>query len=89
MSSYWTASLPAATQDGVKRVNKALAAWGTEGKRSIILDSPADQGIFMDDEEVTRAQIKTTLINDGFTDETLRCQIYARIFRAMNSSSAI
>ena len=36
----------------------------------------------MDDEEVTRAQIKTTLFNDGdFTDETLRCQIYARIFR--------
>ena len=50
--------------------------------RSIILDSPANKGIFMTDDEVTRAQIKTTLMNDdGFADETLRCQIYARTFR--------
>ena len=50
--------------------------------RGIILDSPADQGIFMTDDEGTRAQIKTKLMNDdGFADETLRCQIYARTFR--------
>ena len=62
--------------------DRAWLAWGTDGKRSIILDSPADQGIFMDDQEVTREQIRATLINDdGFVDETLRCEIYVRTFR--------
>ena len=83
MSSYWTAF--AASGDpgrGQKGEQVPWLSWGTQGMRSIILDSPADQGIFMTDEEVTRAQIKTTLMNDdGFADETLRCQIYARTFR--------
>jgi para-nitrobenzyl esterase len=83
MSSYWTAF--AASGDpgrGQRGEQVAWLAWGTDGKRSIILDSPADQGIFMDDQEVTREQIRATLINDdGFVDETLRCEIYVRTFR--------
>ena len=83
MSSYWTAF--AASGDpgrGQRGEQVAWLAWGTDGKRSIILDSPADQGIFMDDQEVTREQIRATLINDdGFVDEILRCEIYVRTFR--------
>ena len=83
MSSYWTAF--AASGDPGRGQNGEQVpwlAWGTDGKRSIILDSPADQGIFMDDQEVTREQIRAALINDdGFVDETLRCKIYVRTFR--------
>ncbi|HCG69676.1 MAG TPA: carboxylesterase, partial [Gammaproteobacteria bacterium] len=53
MSSYWTEFAitgdPGRGQDGEQ---VAWLPWGTDGMRSIILDSPADQGIFMDDEEV-------------------------------------
>jgi para-nitrobenzyl esterase len=83
MSSYWTAFAtsgdPARGQDGQQ---VPWLAWGSEGKRSLILDSPADQGIFMDDTEVTLASIKQSLATDpDFTDDTLRCQIYATNFR--------
>jgi para-nitrobenzyl esterase len=83
MSAYWTEFAangnPGTGQDG-RQV--PWLAWGTDGKRSIILDSPADQGIFMDDQEVTLTSIKEALMTDeGFSDETLRCQIYARTFR--------
>ena len=83
MSAYWTefaaTGNPGRGQDG-KQV--PWLAWGVDGKRSIILDSPADQGIFMDDEEVTVGSIKAELLSDdGFTDEILRCGIYVRIFR--------
>jgi hypothetical protein len=50
--------------------------------RSIILDSPADQGIFMSEDEVTIESIKAALAADeGFTDELERCEIYVRNFR--------
>ena len=83
MSAYWTefaaTGNPGRGQDGLQ---VPWLAWGTDGKRSIILDSPADQGIFMDDQEVTMESIKAELMSDeGFSDETLRCQIYARTFR--------
>ena len=83
MSAYWTEFAangnPGTGQDGQQ---VPWLAWGTDGKRSIILDSPADQGIFMDDVEVTMASIKEALMTDeGFSDETLRCQIYVRTFR--------
>ena len=36
----------------------------------------------MDDQEVTLASIKEALMNDdGFSDETLRCHVYARTFQ--------
>ena len=86
MSSYWTqfatTGNPAQGQDG-KQV--PWLAWGTNGKRSVILDSPADQGIFMDDQQITIDGIKTILFaDDNFADETLRCQIYARTFSGVH-----
>lgn len=86
MSSYWTAFAtkgdPGRGQNGAQ---EHWLAWGTEGKRSIILDSPDDQGIFMDDTEVTLESIKAELLADeGFADESLKCKLYALTFRGEN-----
>lgn len=86
ISAYWTQF--AATGDpgqGQQGSQVPWLAWGTDGKRSIILDSPADQGVYMDDSEVTLAGIKAMLASDeAFVDETLRCHIYVRNFRGEN-----
>ena len=59
--------------------------WGSAGKTSLILDSPADQGIFMDDEKVTYASLKSELAADrSFTDPADPCGLYVRLF-AWNS----
>jgi para-nitrobenzyl esterase len=83
ISSYWTEFAakgdPGKGQDGQQI---PWLAWGTQGMRSIILDSPADQGIFMETNEVTIASVKEALARDqGFTDELVRCEIYVRNFR--------
>ncbi len=83
ISSYWTHFAakgdPGTGQDGQQ---VQWLAWGTQGMRSIILDSPADQGIFMDENEVTIDSIKAELAADqGFSDELMRCEIYVRNFR--------
>ena len=83
ISSYWTefasSGDPGRGRDGQQ---VPWLGWGVQGKRSIILDSSADQGIFMDDGEVTIDGIKAALAADqGFTDERMRCEIYIRNFR--------
>ena len=83
MTSYWSEFAyngnPGQGRDGDE---VAWLAWGTDGKRSIILDSPADQGIFMDDKEVTIDSIKQELAADtGFSDPADQCAVYARNFR--------
>lgn len=83
ISSYWTefasSGDPGRGRDGQQ---VPWLGWGVQGKRSIILDSPADQGIFMDDGEVTIDGIKAALAADqGFTDERMRCEVYIRNFR--------
>ena len=83
ISSYWTefasSGDPGRGRDGQQ---VPWLGWGIQGKRSIILDSSADQGIFMDDGEVTIDGIKAALAADqGFTDERVRCEIYIRNFR--------
>ena len=89
MSSYWTAFATDGDRAGVRGEQVHWLPWGTEGKRSIILDSPADQGIFMDDEEVTPARIKTTLFNDGVSPTRLCAARFTPALSAtMNSSSA-
>ncbi len=57
-------------------------AWGTDGLRSLILDTASDGGIRMTDEEVTLQSIRDELLaDDGFTDPAAQCAIYARTFR--------
>jgi para-nitrobenzyl esterase len=83
MTSYWS-EFAYSGDPGRGREGKQpeWLAWGANGKRSIILDSPADQGIFMDDEEVTLQSIKAALAEDsGFPDGADKCRIYARNFR--------
>jgi len=83
MMSYWThfarTGNPATGTQG-REVD--WLAWGTEGQRMLILDTPTDQGIYMSDEEVTVASIKAALAADtGFTDPAAQCAVYARAFR--------
>ena len=83
ISSYWTEFAAKGDPDrGQDDQQVPWLAWGTQGMRSIILDSPADQGIFMSKDEVTIDRIKAALATDqGFTDERVRCEIYVRNFR--------
>ena len=82
MMSYWSEFAyrgnPGQGRDGEQ---PAWLAWGTQGSRSIILDSPADQGIYMDDQEVSIASIKAELAADDFDKPQEQCLIYARNFR--------
>ena len=58
-------------------------SWGTEGKRSLILDTPTDQGIYMDDQEVELEALQQELIDDpNITDPQERCSLYRTAFRA-------
>lgn len=83
MMSYWSEFAyngdPGRGRDG-NEVH--WVGWGKDGKRSIILDTPNDQGIFMSEEEVTLAGIKAELAADtGFADPMDQCVIYVRNFR--------
>ncbi len=82
MMNYWGEFAytgdPANGQNGAQ---VPWSRWGSDGKRSIILDSPADQGIFMDDEVVTYESLKSELAADeSFTDIREQCEIYVRLF---------
>ncbi len=83
MSSYWSEFAyrgnPASGRSGTE---VEWLAWGTDGKHSIILDSPTDQGIYMDAGIVTKSAIKAELAADqNFDDPALKCELYALNFR--------
>ena len=83
MTSYWSEFAyngdPGQGRDGKE---PHWLSWGEQGKRSIILDTPADQGIFMDDEEVVLGALKQALVNDPtITDPLERCDLYKSSFR--------
>jgi para-nitrobenzyl esterase len=83
MTSYWTEFAyngnPAQGRDGMET---PWLSWGTQGKRSLILDTPRDQGIFMDDHEVVLDELKQALINDpNISDQQERCNLYRSAFR--------
>ncbi len=83
MMSYWAefayTGTPGTGRDG--RLT-AWLPWGQNGKTSIILDTPTDGGIRMDDAVVTYETIKAELIADtGFADKREHCGLYVRNFR--------
>ena len=83
MMSYWAEFAhtgdPGRGRDGTET---PWLAWGTDGKSSIIFDTPTDGGIRMDDEVVTYRAIKAELVADtGFADKSLHCATYVRVFR--------
>jgi para-nitrobenzyl esterase len=83
MMSYWAefayAGDPGRGRDGAEQ---PWLAWGTNGKTSILLDSPADAGIRMDDEVVTHPAIKRELAADTtFADAAEHCATWVRLFR--------
>ena len=83
MTSYWSEFAyrgnPGQGRDGEE---VAWTPWGQDGKHTLILDTPADQGIFMDSGIVTQTAIKAELAADqGFPDPADQCRIYIRNFR--------
>jgi para-nitrobenzyl esterase len=82
MTSYWTefaiSGNPGTGRDGAE---VPWLAWGTDSKRSLLLDTPEGGGIRMTDEEVTAAAIKAQLAADtGITDSEERCRLYVTTF---------
>ena len=81
--SYWAefayAGNPGTGRDGAET---PWLAWGEDGKTQIILDTPADGGIRMDDEVVTYETLKGELVADAdFGDKSVHCATYVRTFR--------
>lgn len=81
--SYWAefayAGNPGAGRDGAET---PWLAWGQQGKTRIVLDTPTDGGIRMDDEVVTYETLKAELVADGdFGDKSVHCATYVRTFR--------
>ena len=83
MSSYWSEfahnGSPMQGRDG----NEPMwVSWGMGGMQTLVLDTPGDQGIFMNKEIVSLASIKAELAADTtIDDEAERCRLYARNFR--------
>ena len=83
MTSYWSEFAyngnPMQGRDG----NEPMwVSWGMGGMQSLVLDTPGDQGIFMNKEIVSLASIKAELATDPTIEgEAERCQLYARNFR--------
>ena len=82
MTSYWSEfAYHGNPGQGRNQGQPAWTSWGTDGKYSIILDTPGDQGIFMDDKVVTVSAIKAELAADtGFSDPADQCAVYVRNF---------
>ena len=82
MSSYWSQFAYSGNPgQGLNKQQPKWTPWGTDGKYSIILDTPGDQGIFMDDEVVSIASIKETLVGDSnFSTPQDKCITYIRTF---------
>lgn len=83
MTSYWTEfAYRGDPAQGRDRSEVAWQRWGSNGATTLILDTPADQGIFMDNEIVTVASLKAELAADtGFNDLAAQCGVYARSFQ--------
>lgn len=83
MADYWTQF--AHTGDpgnGLNGDQVEWLAWGEQGKHTLLLDSPADQGIRMASGIVTLASITEALAaEEGFTDPQDKCRLYVRNFR--------
>ena len=78
MMSYWTqfaiSGDPGSGRDGNE---VAWLSWGSDGMRSILLDTLEDQGIRMSPDEVTRDSIKAAIAGDPeITDQRERCRLY-------------
>ncbi|MFV2089150.1 MAG: carboxylesterase/lipase family protein [Pseudomonadales bacterium] len=82
MMSYWT-QFAITGNPGTGRDSQEVPwlSWGTNGQRSIILDTPDDRGIRMMSEEVSMAGIKAQLAADPeIADARERCQLYMASF---------
>jgi para-nitrobenzyl esterase len=82
MMSYWAnfayTGDPARGRDGSL---PRWLRWGTDGHRSIVLDTESGGGIRMMDEIVTHEVVLQELANDTtITDQRERCRIYLRSF---------
>ena len=81
MMSYW-AEFAYNGNPGKGRRNDLphWTPWKSDGKTVIILDTPSDGGIRMDDVSVSLAALRSELVqDDGFNDNETRCSIYATL----------
>ncbi|MFM8353693.1 MAG: carboxylesterase/lipase family protein [Gammaproteobacteria bacterium] len=83
MMSYWAefayTGNPGRGRDGDL---PQWAVWGSDGQHSIVFDTPADGGVRMTRERVTRDQVVDMLANDlDIADQTERCALYRSAFR--------
>ena len=90
MTSYWAEFAyhgdPGQGRDGREA---AWLSWGQDGKTSILLDTPGDGGIRMDDQTVTYWAVKAELMADpSFADLKERCETYVRILRPSDQFDA-
>ena len=83
ITSYWSEFAyngnPMQGRDGSEPM---WVSWGMGGMQSLVLDTPTDQGIYMNKEIVSLESIKTELAADSsIEDELERWHLYARNFR--------
>ncbi len=82
IQSYWTEfALNGDPGTGRNGTETPWLAWGTDGQRSIILDTVQDAGIRMTAAEVSTRSIKAQLAADtSITDARERCELYVTNF---------
>jgi para-nitrobenzyl esterase len=82
MMSYWANFAYTGDPDrGREGSLPQWVRWGTDGQRSIVLDTESGGGIRMMDDVVTRGAVLQELAADtSITDQGERCEIYLRSF---------
>lgn len=82
MKSYWiNFAYEGKPGRGRNSQNPEWLPWEVNGKTTLILDTPTDQGIRMTDTVVTWQSIKQELLSDqGFSKLRTKCELYATIF---------
>ena len=82
MMGYWAQfARTGSPGQGTSGTEVDWTPWGEDGKRMIVLDTTADQGIRMSAEEVSMASIKSELAQDtSIASNETRCRLFVQSF---------
>ena len=82
MTSYWTEfAYSGDPGKGRNGQNPHWAHWKEDGLTSLVLDTANDAGIRMIADEYTMDSVRADFLNEEFTDDGHKCELYKATFR--------
>ena len=85
MTSYWTEfAYSGDPGKGRNGQNPHWAHWKEDGLTSLVLDTANDAGIRMIADEYTMDSVRADFLNEEFTDDGQKCELYKATFRGQH-----